>query len=701
MKIFLRTVLGISVLLVAASVTGFLVLKSMDFNSYRGLISEQVKAATGRELIIAGKLNLKVSLSPSVTVEGVRLANAPWGSRKDMVVLSRLEAEVQILPLLGGEVRINRLALSGLDVLLEVDGQGRTNWDMASTGPPHERGQTDDDPFAIPMANRVLLRDIKVSYRDARDGTVIATTVQSFAMEAKDTASPMHVVFKAAFADVPVNASGRIGSLRALAESGRYPVYLDVDGAGLKTKIEGHVEDPRAVKGIDFKIAVKSGDMATTISSIRAAIRAAQDWRAPAIPAEATFGLKGQGKTYALDGIKARIGGSDLTGTIKAVLGGRVPEFSGSLAATRLDLNEIVGPASEAGETSDGRVFSAGLIPTETLRGVNIDFAAKIESIVFKGGVGVRNANARILLKDGRLTIPLTFIAGGGPVKSDLTFDGTRPIAAMSLRLDGTGIDWGQALSDGGRASALGDSKAEISADIKGTGRSVREIMGSLNGDAKLVVGPGRIHNKMLDRAGGDMVGQVLGAVNPFAKTDEFSTLHCAVARVTVKNGVADAKDGLALETGKMTVAGGGQVDLRDETLDLAFRPEAKQGIGVGDMVGLVRVSGTLAEPSVGIDALEAVKSALGAGASIVTLGLSETAKSLFGGGKSATETSPCQVALGAKPQAAPQAAPPARAQPAKPAAPKQPAKKDESVGGAIRGVGEGITKGLKGILGQ
>ncbi len=710
MKMFLKVFGGALALLVAAVLAGFFVLRSMDFNPYRGLIAEQVKMATGRELAIAGKLNLRISLTPSLTVENVRFANAPWGSRKDMIVLARLAAEVRLLPLLGGEVRINRLVLSGLDVLLEVDGQGRANWDMAPAETPRGQGATGQSAPAIPLVNKVLLRDIKLAYRDARDGFSFAATVQSFAWEAGDAGSPINVTLKAVFADVPMSASGRLGGLKALTEGGRYPVHFDVDAAGLKARAEGHIEDPRAAKGIDLRLGLKSDNLATTIAALRPAVPAAKGWNAPAVPLEATLHLKGQGKNYSLDGLKARVGGSDLSGGVRAAFGGRVPEFSGSLASARLDLNEIFPPAagSATEPAGDGRVFSADPLPLEAMRAFNADLAAKIETAVLPGGIGVRNANARVVLKDGRLAIPLTFVAGGGSLKGDLTFDGTRPNTVIALRLDGAGIDGGQILSDAGLGEAVRDSRIEIAADLKGAGRSAREIMGSLDGEAKLVVGPGRMHNKVLDLAGGDLAGQVLGAVNPFAKTDEFSTLHCAVARFSVKGGVADARDGLALETGKMTVAGSGRVDFRDETLDLAFRPEARQGIGAGDVVGLVRITGTLAEPSVGIDPLETVMSALGAGASIVTLGLSETAKSLLGGGKSATTVSPCQVALGIKPQAQPQVPSSTRTQPAKPAkqpaqAPpaKGPAKEDEGVGGAIRGIGEGITKGLKGILGQ
>lgn len=704
MKSIARILGGILAAIVAAAVVGVVVLKSMDFNEYRGLIAEQVKAATGRDLTIAGRLKLEISLSPSLAVEDVRLANAPWGSRPDMIVLKRLAAEIRLLPLLHGEVEINRLVLSDLDIALEVDGQGRANWDMAGAGAPKSKAAESEG--VISRVDRVMLRDLKLSYRNARDGVSFQAMVQSFSLEAKDMESPMAIVLKASFADMPVNASGQIGAFRTIVEGGRLPLRLDVEAAGLKVRAEGHVENPRALKGIDVAIRVKTERLASSIAALGSAVPALKGWNAPAIPVDASFRLKGQGTTFAADTLKAHVGRSDLSGSIHATLKGGKPEISGSLASARLDLNEIFPAAKTATDRSkgDGRVFSADPLPVDALRAFNADLAAKIRTAVLPGGgVVVQDVNGRVTLKEGRLAIPVTFSAGGGSIKVDVSVDGTRTPATVALRLDGADVDWGRVLADSGAIEAVRESKAEIAVNFAGAGRSTREIMATLSGETKIVVGPGRIQNRILDLAGGDAVGQVLGAINPFDKADEFTTIHCAVARFTVREGIADGRDALALETGKMTVAGSGRLDLRNETLDFAFKPEARQGIGLGNVVGMVRVTGTLAQPNVGVDPLEAVKSAIDTGAKIATLGLSETAKSLLLGRPSGI-ASPCQAALGRRDQVQPAAPAPARTQPRTQPRPTQPApgkKQGEGIEDKMRGIGEGITKGLRGILGQ
>ena len=129
----LRTILIGLVVLVVVIVAGAVILvMSIDFNQYKGLVAEQVKKATGRELTIAGDFKLAPSLTPAVAVDNVSLANVAGGSRPNMVTLKRLEVQLQLLPLLSRQVKVDRLVLDGADILLETDKNGRGNWVMSS-----------------------------------------------------------------------------------------------------------------------------------------------------------------------------------------------------------------------------------------------------------------------------------------------------------------------------------------------------------------------------------------------------------------------------------------------------------------------------------------------------------------------------------------------------------------------------------------
>src|SRR5690349_19702326 len=158
----LRTILiGLAALVVVIAAGAVILVMSIDFNQYKGLVAEQVKKATGRELTIAGDFKLAPSLTPAVAVDNVSLANVAGGSRPDMVTLKRLEVQLQLLPLLSRQVKVDRLVLDGADILLETDKNGRGNWVLSSGGAaaPAQTPATPEQSGATPLP-QVALVDI-------------------------------------------------------------------------------------------------------------------------------------------------------------------------------------------------------------------------------------------------------------------------------------------------------------------------------------------------------------------------------------------------------------------------------------------------------------------------------------------------------------------------------------------------------------
>src|SRR3546814_3076567 len=75
---------------------------------------------------------ISLSLFPpvAVSVENVGFANAPGAMTPEMASIDRLDVALQILPLLSGEIAIDRFILEKPVINLEVDEQGRPNWQL-------------------------------------------------------------------------------------------------------------------------------------------------------------------------------------------------------------------------------------------------------------------------------------------------------------------------------------------------------------------------------------------------------------------------------------------------------------------------------------------------------------------------------------------------------------------------------------------
>ena len=129
----LRIVLFLFLLLLVLvfGVAGYL--HVADLNQYKEQIAARVQEATGRDFTL-GSLDVEVWPRMKVSVDDVALANAPWGSDPLMLQLGHLEATIKPLSLLAGHLRVTEFVLEDMNLLLESNDSGDSNWEMA-TGP--------------------------------------------------------------------------------------------------------------------------------------------------------------------------------------------------------------------------------------------------------------------------------------------------------------------------------------------------------------------------------------------------------------------------------------------------------------------------------------------------------------------------------------------------------------------------------------
>lgn len=174
--------------------------------------------------------------------------------------------------------------------------------------------------------------------------------------------------------------------------------------------------------------------------------------------------------------------------------------------------------------------------------------------------------------------------------------------------------------------------------------------------------------------------------LNPLGKSDPQTQLTCGVVKFTAKDGIATTDKGIAFETNKMALVSSGTANLKTEGVDFSFQPSPRDatGIGAGQLVSMLRVRGTLAEPKIGIDEMGAAKTAASVGEAVSRGGISALTESLTKG--AAADPHPCQAALG-KPSAPSKTGP----QPAATPPAGQPGQKK----------GSGADQLLKGLFGK
>lgn len=680
---------GLALVVIVAAAVAFLL--SVDVGSYRDEIEAEFRKATGRGLAIEGDIDLSISLSPAIVVERVAIANAGWGSRPVMAAIERAEAEVELLPLLAGDIRVTRLILVEPDILLERNADGLSNWRAgpssggrsaasARSAEADGEGKADGGPPPVPVFSHVEVRRGRLTYRDARSGEEMRLDLGRVSARAEDFEAPLEIEARGAWNGHPFSVSGSVDSLGELA-SGQ-PVRLEFEGEalGFGARLAGEVVEPGKPDGLDLRLAVRGADLSSL-----------GPLAGPDLPKLGPVAfdarVEGGAETLRIERIQATVADNDVWGRIEVALAGPRPRLAGSLASSWI---ELAGPepqpaggkpsAAAAGggaapETAGPeRVFPDDPLPLDGLGAVDLDLTLKVASLA-GAPVSVEAVEARVGLDNGVLAVkPLRATVAGSPVEGELHIDTRRGAPGLRLAARAAALDLGRLLAEAG-VTGLFEGNARASADLSGSGASMAELMAGLDGDIRIVAGNGRLKTQAFDAAVGG-ANALLGTL--FEGRKEWTVVNCAVASVGIGKGRAAIRAAL-IDTEYSTVAVKGAASLASETLDLTVEPRAKSA--TLNVAVPVHVRGSFADPEFRPDTGAALKK-LGGLAAIALF----PPAAIVGLGELGGDENECLKDAAAGPGAAPQPAP---------ASPEKAVRQlRDNLKGAVKDIGRGL-KGL------
>src|SRR5690349_15784902 len=150
MKIIKWVLLGLLGLVVLALAGAVVFALRFDPNRYKGEIERLAKERTGRTLKLAG--DLKVAFFPSVgaTVAGVTLSER--GSDQTFLAVDLAHGAVALMPLLHGQVVIDRIDVKGLKANVVKGKDGRYNFSdlLEPEGAKDAKSKQDKSPPSEP-----------------------------------------------------------------------------------------------------------------------------------------------------------------------------------------------------------------------------------------------------------------------------------------------------------------------------------------------------------------------------------------------------------------------------------------------------------------------------------------------------------------------------------------------------------------------
>lgn len=584
MRLRIRTLFRIVIVLVVALiVTVIAILTTIDPNDYRDVAEDGASDILGRRVLIAGDMTLSVSLNPVVSLEDVRIANREGGSRPDMATIGRLDAEVELWPLLTGTVRVTRLVVSDADVLLETTEDGVPNWRLA------ERSDADDQPApntegdGIPFIRQVVVTNSVVSY-SRPDGATSRLSLSTASLAADDPEGPVQLALAGALDDRPLSAEATVGPLAALLSGfSDWPVDVSASLGDAVLGAEGVLGSLPGLAGTELGLSLEL----PSSDAIEPFVHGAPDLPPISLSTEFQF----DNRTVTLSQITAGIGETSVTGGLSIGLDDGRPRVDGAVAIDQIVLAEAGTPG---GPPDDGTGGDDATFPWDRLGLADLDFALVIDRLVV-GHRRVDDIDAQIVVADGRLaaTIEQAMFADG-TLSGTLGLDGVAQPPTATIAAAVGGMDLGRLLAEEGVTDEISGA---VSADteLAGAGTNLEEMIASVDGRLEVTLGRGAVANRYLDVVGRNPVSALL----PLIERTQATTINCGVARFAVSDGVMTS-EALLVDTPRITVSGQGAINLVTEQMDFLLRP-ASRDADLLPLIAPVRVYGPIAAPSIAL----------------------------------------------------------------------------------------------------
>jgi AsmA family protein len=589
--IWLGSLTTIFLIIVAAAV---IFIATLDWNKAKPYMISAASKATGRELAIDGDLRVDFGWISRFRASEIKFQNADWGQRPHMAEVGLVDVQLDLWQLLSKfRVVVPNVTISGANVILEKHTDGTANWEFraAPTNAVPEKRTT------VPVIEKITINDGSLLFVNKEANTRMELNLAK-AEAAGFLQEPVKLKASGTYQKLPMTLTLDGGSYQNLKSSEEpYPLQINLDVGKLKARIRGNLTEPMEMKGEDVTLDIQGDDMANLFPLIRLVF--------PSTPPYALKGhLRHEGTVWSFSKFSGRVGGSDLSGTIRVDTAPKRPVMNADLASNMLDFKDLAGfvggkPGTDkpqlasdekqntaAAEDEADRLFPDQHFDLDRLHAMDADVRLRAKQILAPN-LPIDNLNAKLSLNDGVLKLePTVFGVANGRIEIYSTFDASQKPSKVNIDARLHQLDLKRFMESEFAQKTIGPVGGRIA--LTGTGQSFRELMATASGNTFVMMSGGEI-SELLVRLAGLNVARALGVL---VRGDKPVPIRCALLDLQGKDGQMDVQT-LVFDTDKSVVAGEGSIDLRDEKLDIVLTPVPKD-FSPFSLRSFIRVNGRL-----------------------------------------------------------------------------------------------------------
>ena len=628
----------IPVILIGGAI-GFL--KFADLNKYKPQIEEMAYKYTGLDVKIAGDIDVGVSLKPSLELSDVTVNR----EEKKLAQVGNALVQISIIPLLHKEIMIDRVETQNTEIFYG-----------------------EKDSFLINNLNTGMdSTDTPINFD-------FNTTVANINITGKGTVSPIDKIKDSGYnsidVDAVINALGYMldftGNIDGLKEKikadGKYEItyksnkisgninanmenetpYIKLNADSEKISVKDFTGQKQAALGGGWFI--KSAAAADYIPNTQIPydylkmVNADIDIDVKKIVVDNDIVLTNvKGDASVKNGVfKANVKNTvfknnTISGNVEITSPKALPYIKLNIKGDGFNLmdfqkkNEVKKSEDKKVDLGNWFIGSAQaselmvntVIPYKYLKMANADISANLKTLTLDKDISLSDVKINASLKKSVLNAVIQNItAGGGTISGNISLNGTNQ--TMSADISGKNIilqQFYKPLSTANNEVLIKEGgKSNLLIKINTSGSNTDQYLANMNGQIIGLVDKSILQIKSLEKLQGNVIVQLLNMIN-INVNNKNTKLKCAVVRGDISGGVVKFPKGIAVDANDFYLVANGKVNMQNDKINLELQPFSGKitDVNISNVLGgLVKITGTIKNPKLGINQTSTAKNVIG-----------------------------------------------------------------------------------------
>ncbi|WP_421997098.1 AsmA family protein [Reyranella sp.] len=497
-KLLRRVLIGGGAVVGLLVVVVLLLPSLIDLNGRKPEIAAAVKKATGRDLVLDGPISLSLLPTPVVTLTNVKFFNAPGSSNASMVEVKSVSVKPSLVSLLSGELAPSEVTLVEPKIVLEIDAQGRPNWEFAPSVAAARPATSAPSSGPSLSLGRLTIENGTLIFSDAKAGLSVVAEKADVTASVPSSEGPYSVKVSATVAGAPLRLDVTIGT----RNPDGYPTELQLEAAGGRLSFKGYLTEIAASGHLVGMASVSADDLIAFVGALATMTGQPRPDLPPLLAGKFAFdgAIDAAQTSVAAKNFRLAFGQDSAKGSATVTLSPKLA-IDADLVADRIDLDRWLAsltpappPAATAPPPAGATAQPAPPPGPSALASIAADLSFEVGEVVYKKQA-IRSVALQLEAQGGAVAVPKLAATLPGDLvlqaRSTMSGDPSRPTVAGEFSLVGPKLrqtlDWLavdvssvpadklQRLSLKGRMASTGgnvqvsDAAFELD-DLKGTG---------------------------------------------------------------------------------------------------------------------------------------------------------------------------------------------------------------------------------------